>query len=508
MTSLFNIKPTQINNSWWNTPQQVLIANSNDPLVRYFTNSPHIASNEENLFEQLEKLKSIRKPSGYTILPESLASLDSVLMTVAASEAFQIAKYTVAIPQGISVHSVAEVLWNYRFADSIIIQIETTKIEMYKIEIVECSMARAKLCEKTNCIFNFKTSFIGCPFRIIWSHHPPFVYPQNNTNGWKGIFIDFLEPLGYLSQRPIIFAPDDADYYFEISTSYSYNTVVEDLVNETLLFVGSIVMEVNQILHVSSILTDDDLLVLAPRLLTDYWQHLAYAVSTARIIFSLGLLLLSSMVINFLVQGSLLSILTGPMYEPPLTNIKQLLDSKWIVKSPRVILPYLEFMSKGHPEMKEVLKRTIPFNDNSMNVLLDAIVKEENFATFMTSGLLLTRPNIKNIFGYFPFYHANLGLAMKQYEYSSPRIYDWILRMQETGFLEKYNRLHLFQLALKHNVETEERKFIIGWTQFWPALLLLFFGNAIAIGVFGGEIAYSKVANWCRIYSKGKERNF
>lgn len=62
---------------------------------------------------------------------------------------------------------------------------------------------------------------------------------------------------------------------------------------------------------------------------------------------------------------------------------------------------------------------------------------------------------------------------MDKTSFRSPQYYDWILRGVETGFLEKYKKLYHFYLALKWNVETERKIFVLTMEQMQPAFRIL-----------------------------------
>lgn len=91
------------------------------------------------------------------------------------------------------------------------------------------------------------------------------------------------------------------------------------------------------------------------------------------------------MVITFYVQGSLLSVLTGPMYGPPITNIRQLKDSKLTLKITELIASLLQIQAKDNDEANMLLEIHEVLDNIDLNTFLDQLIKEKNFATFALS---------------------------------------------------------------------------------------------------------------------------
>lgn len=77
---------------------------------------------------------------------------------------------------------------------------------------------------------------------------------------------------------------------------------------------------------------------------------------------------------------------------------------------------------------------------------------------------------------------------MDKNSFHSPQFSHWILQGLETGFMEKYKRLYQFQLALKWNVELEEKVFVLTMEQVQPAVKLLLVMHCMASVMFILEV--------------------
>lgn len=118
------------------------------------------------------------------------------------------------------------------------------------------------------------------------------MYEANNSQGWKGIFINALEALGPLSGREIIFFPDDLEFYEDVARALAYDSVISAMENETELFVGSGELGLGEIFDVSTIITESYLKIIAPKPLANHWKKFS-----------------STMSLNLLTAGCIISVL-------------------------------------------------------------------------------------------------------------------------------------------------------------------------------------------------------
>lgn len=173
---------------------------------------------------------------------------------------------------------------------------------IYALELIECGASvRAKkvgTCKSPDLqVFDFKQGFLGCPLRVLWVRYPPYMYEPNQTSGWKGIFVDFLEVVSHGLQRPIELAPSDEDYLDEVYQGYSYDSVLQDL-QEADLFIGTTDTRTAGLFYLSPIIVGDFIVILAPRALVDYWSHFRRAVSL-RLLTMFGVMFFSMAAVLF-----------------------------------------------------------------------------------------------------------------------------------------------------------------------------------------------------------------
>lgn len=276
-------------NTWWGMRHVVI--SGNQAVVRNFAFIPHILFKSSTDVSHLEQfLKDLsEKPSSYTIIAGSISDLQMALQVIVDSKSFQIAVFSVFLTHDIGVEEAAQALWNFKLPNSIIFQADSrmNELDIYVIQILDCGQSAIayyvyNLKPNAECTlipevphFNFRDSFVGCPLRIIWFHYPPFVYPRNHSLGWKGIFIDFLEPFGQLSGREITYGSDDSEYYLEIMAGYAYESVREALQNETQLFVGMTTHLTSSLFHLSPVIMDNNFVIISPKPLANYWSHVS-----------------------------------------------------------------------------------------------------------------------------------------------------------------------------------------------------------------------------------------
>lgn len=100
----------------------------------------------------------------------------------------------------------------------------------------------------------------------------------------------------------------------------------------------------------------------------------------------------------------------------------------------------------------------------------------------------MLRPNLNKRFSYFPLTELFVTFGMDKNSFHSPQFSDWILQGLETGFMEKYKRLYQFSMALKWNVELEEKVFVLTMDQVEPAVKLLLVLHSMTGLVFVMEV--------------------
>ncbi|XP_066260605.1 uncharacterized protein [Euwallacea similis] len=243
---------------------------------------PLVLANETILLEENEIFQMNEKAQAYVIAPKNIETLKGTIGALTTSEIFQPGQFLILTDQLETLPEIVDILWGtFRLPNSLIITL--LSLEVHWIKILNCSNKATTqlMCTIPNCSidslikFDFKKTFKGCPIKVLWSRYPPLVYSRDEPSGWKGIFIDFLDSLSYLSQRPLTLVnADDLKYLEEISKMYSYETVIQDL-EEADIFVGPNDITTGSLFHLSTILNLDELLILCPKTPLNYWKHFA-----------------------------------------------------------------------------------------------------------------------------------------------------------------------------------------------------------------------------------------
>lgn len=280
---------------------------------------------------------------------------------------------------------------------------------------------------------------------------------MSSTEPLRGIFIDFLDSLSYITKRELSIAPNDLEYLEDVGESFNYDSVLEDL-KETEIFASC--FGTNQMFYQSPVVNVDEILFVVPRTYLNYWKtfsHVLWQVaivvagtiaivgivvnylshhvgnslnnliklglflygtllgngnrnqlprsSILRIYFGVyfnnskplnkyflvaGHLLFLFMVIGLYVQGALVSVLSGSLFEPPVMNVHQLAASKIPFKTTELF----KSMIKVHPglstnrELIELVNRVQIINETILLNTLDDLIKRKDYSTISIKGTI------------------------------------------------------------------------------------------------------------------------
>lgn len=97
------------------------------------------------------------------------------------------------------------------------------------------------------------------------------------------------------------------------------------------------------------------------------------------------------MVISMYVQGNLVSVLSGSLFEPPITNIQQLVDSQMPFKTTELFKMFFQI----HPgfitdrAIIQLVERLEITNEPILLNTLDDIIKRRNYATLSVNGITI-----------------------------------------------------------------------------------------------------------------------
>ncbi|KAH1024235.1 hypothetical protein HUJ05_003757, partial [Dendroctonus ponderosae] len=213
-----------------------------------------------------------------------------------------------------------------------------------------------------------------------------------------------------------------------------------------------------------------------------------------------GFLILSLMVINVFLQGSLTSLVTGSMYGPPISSMAQLIESNLNVKLTAMLKSFLEINDPKNKEFITILHRAETSQHVDFNYIIDQLIKEKDFATLTLEALVLMRPNIKKSFSTFTYLTVHTCFGMRKNDISSPPLYNWILTLVESGIIVKFEKLHLNELALRFSVDVETNSYTVNLRQIWPIMSLLLLGLATATLGLACEFLYFMLSKLLAAY--------
>lgn len=355
----------------------------------------------------------------------------------------------------------------FRLLNSILISVSNDLFQVYTIQLHECGAKSTPkyigTCPEVNhpdFSNQLKNNFIGCPIRLIWVRYPPFVFDMNSSEPLRGIFIDFLDSLSYITKRELSITPNDLEYLEDVGENFNYDSVVEDL-KETEIFASC--FGTNEMFYPSPVVNVDHILFVVPRTYLNYWKsfsqvlwqvavvvaatiaivgivvqylskndvgnsldnirHLALFLygtllavgnrnqlprsSTLRIYFSMlfnninhqkiliacvtGHLLFMFMVIGIFVQGALVSVLSGSLFEPPITNVYQLASSNIPFKTTELFKNMIKFHPglSTDPDLIQLVKRVQIIKEPILLNTLDDLIKRKDYSIITINGTIL-----------------------------------------------------------------------------------------------------------------------
>ncbi|XP_066157826.1 uncharacterized protein [Euwallacea fornicatus] len=550
----------------------LFVSDENNNIPKSFLQGvPRVLTNETILLEKNKIFLMNEKAQTYVIAPKNIETLKGTLDALTASDIFQPGQFLIITNQSEALQEIANVLWGtFRLPNSLIITLPS--LDVYWIKILNCSNSTTiqLMCTIPNCSvdslikFDFKKTFQGCPIKVLWMRYPPFVYTRDEPSGWKGIFVDFLDSLSHLSQRPLTLVnEDDLEYVEELSKMYNYEIIVEDL-EEADIFIGPSDLATGSLFHLSTILNSDHLSFFCPKTPLNYWKHLTGVMNIiykwllvtialvgvvmlflgdfsrqglrdallnitlflygtllgngwraswlkhTRLQLYLCHLLVLFMVISFFVQGSLVSVLSGPAFEPAITTTQELIETNLPFKTSPMIKTLFVFYASfvNDPGLKQLEKKLDKIDENLLLNILDELIKTKNFSTIMLEAWIFMRPNVEKRFDYFPFLTIHNCLAMGKNSYQSRYFHKWITEGLAAGFLERYKKTHQFELGLKWNVEMEEKVFVVTIVKISPAMKWVILGDIISFGIFVMEIVWFYGRRYWRGHSNSTRRWF
>lgn len=132
---------------------------------------------------------------------------------------------------------------------------------------------------------------MGCPLKVLWIRYPPFVNQGNESR--KGIFIDFLESLVYITKRELSMNSDDLEYFEDVAEHFIYDAVLEDL-KEADLFLSS--YGTTSIFYLGPLVHIDNILFIVPKIYLNYWKSFSNVLWSIGVVVAVTIIAVSSVI--------------------------------------------------------------------------------------------------------------------------------------------------------------------------------------------------------------------
>ncbi|CAH1119722.1 unnamed protein product [Phaedon cochleariae] len=425
---------------------------------------------------------------------------------------------------------------------------DTTEIYNLDFENINCGsnirhtrteQCTGKTLDKTFQLFSpdMKRYYKKCPLRIIWSKSEPWVIDVDSRSE-PGIFVEFLDVIKKASGFDVVFAPRTDVYIKEIFEDFRFDTLLENFdTGEADLYLGITPLLEN--LRVSFInVMHNTLYIIVPKpqqlaywravyliyspqswiaLMISYvtvscmFSFLSHKADTARSTPSDNLLYVLTMAIamgyhrtpkisrlrmlagSYLIfgiitsavtQGKLYSFISKPMYQKPITNVLDLLNSDIRVKTTDSVKLSFLFIDKVHDALMNKIE-TVNTTQYFLDIAFDAY--KDKFATIIDEGVFILQPSFKENMQHFihlryitTFYMPFNHVLFEYIDYITDR-------MVETGILEALISKWRFIYGTRNIIEERKIEPSYNFAQLEPALFVLSLGYAASSLVFLSE---------------------
>ncbi|XP_050293729.1 uncharacterized protein LOC126734237 [Anthonomus grandis grandis] len=398
-----------------------------------------------------------------------------------------------------------------------------------------------QVCEFQDVKVDLKEIMRGCPIYTITGVQPPFINPENST--LKGVLLEMMDAFGEASDRTIIYRPYDPIYMDEIVESYTFESMIESFQSGYAdLFIGAVQLSAMSVIDIGPLIIANDLLIVAPReLVRDMTEFInqpqklhvfgRWTTGVLLIVISFKFLIRwsadknlfpsfvqiffmvfrtilnvptacripkNTLVRIFLIsilfycmgfssylQGTLISIMNGPTYEPPVSDLKGLLDKGTPIVLNAGMAIFFQYMDL--PYFQNVYDKHIPMLEKDLFDNVNVLLVKRNFATVIYKGYLIMKPNLEKSFSIFDLWpNAHVPAMPKKYFMHREFCY-WFDQMVEFGIIQKFWRLYEFYYA-KESVSAMSRMYQVRLEQFLPVLILWASGCCLAIFCFILEV--------------------
>lgn len=189
-----------------------------------------------------------------------------------------------------------------------------------------------------------------------------------------------------------------------------------------------------------------------------------------------------------MVQGKLFSFLSKPLYEKPIENLEELVDSNLQLKFIDGMRVLFDENDRVH---REILNRGAPLpNFTFMTYAYEAY--SNNYAVIIEEGVLILQPSFRTVLQMFEIHNFIMCYYMPMnhilYEYFDKMV----RRIIESGFLDKIVSEMKFNYANIGYVFEEKVFSKVSFDQIEIALFILLLGYILSITAFVLEIFYCR----------------
>ncbi|KAG5882161.1 hypothetical protein JTB14_002886 [Gonioctena quinquepunctata] len=503
---------------------------------------PYLGKTDMN-FEHIHTLKDFENaPSSFIIGYENLERLNNTLLEISSANFFwkpHLMRYIIVLEFKDDLQPIIELLWLFKYYKTVVLVKSRSGARMYTIGFAQCGNSvkplKIKKIKKETSIFDIdmKKNFRRCPFKVIWSRMPPWIFHVNSTE--PGILIDVMEIFRDASGFDVIYMPENDAYYKELVEYFSFDSIMDDFDDGRAdIFLGlSVYLGFLRVSQVSFI--DSFLYILAP--IPDkipYWRNIMLIFSSSSwvliigtfcfvaIVFHclasnsdenfgsstdnffhvftmslnlgihkvpnttklrtlIGSYILCSLILCAVSQGKLYSFISRPPLEKPIRSLEGLLTSDIPVKLVEAIRMMFTFMDQTHDKLLEKAD-TLPSNSTMLENANRAF--REKFATGVDGGVMILQPSLKHTMQYFPTANFMMCLYMP-FDHALQEYFEKTLRrIVESGFLDQSISKLKFIYAIRSAVEEEERVFSLSLVQMEAAFFILIIGLSLALVVF------------------------
>jgi hypothetical protein len=508
-------------------------------------------------FAEMHVLQSIKEKVNHVIVVyNDVNELNETVSLLKNSYCFNSrAKYLVIATTFEDIILISNILWNYRLYKSVILWEDNEKINIFEVDLKKSNCGKNINFLRVGYFYNnelkvihklfdpdMKNQFYDCTLKVIYSH----IYPWINNNS-SGVFVEVLNTFAEINGFNLVYMPENPIYGEELQNSYSFESVRNDLESgyaDIYLGLGNNLQ--NVIMETTTTVYDDNLYWVVPKASRmAYWKamikyfpihfwasilvffviictifcFIAYKIHDENKFKDIigNVLYMFSIAINFpiskmpvnktlrilvtiycwislltcvVLQARLYDIFSNPVYENDITDLDKLLDSRLPLKFSDGLA--ILFLFTG-PQNQRVFDTYIGTNLTLMESL-DQLINSKDFATIIDTGVLVMRPNIRNVVNIFDIAYFQTCIYMKKNHELFEILNEAVKKIVETGFVNKFVSDVRWQCFLRDRSNNEDNGFFeLSLSHIQGAFMVLLYGQISASVICIFELIYASL---------------